>query len=114
MDYKHSYTIPGSCKPEELSKTLAELAKVDKPVRLPLYPASHFAVITTPVRQVRSRYHDAVVDFKTVFDDCLAGASWVEQHHQNIMPEQTMTITVDGKAHRIDNHQAIKPLMKSS
>ncbi len=41
------------------------------------------------------------VEYETRFHDCLPGKIWLEEHYQDVMPEPTIDILVDGqlKAH---------------
>ncbi len=39
-----------------------------------------------------------VVDYKTIFHDCLCGKAWLEAHYKDIIPEPTIEISIDGKS----------------
>ena len=42
-------------------------------------------------------YHTMVNDYSTVFHDCLPGKAWLRTHYQDKLPDQDITITVDGQ-----------------
>ncbi len=43
-------------------------------------------------------YHRLVVDYKTVFHDCLVSKSWLEAHYKDEYPEPTIEVSIDGKS----------------
>ena len=43
------------------------------------------------------RHYEWLADYKTVFHDCLPGKAWLEAHYQDIIPEPTIELLIDGK-----------------
>jgi len=81
-----------------------------KNIRLSLVPIPAF------VRQVRLgshrlKYRGIIEDFKTVYDDCIPGKDWLEANHNNVLPEQSITLMVDGKP--VDTGNGIKATIKA-
>jgi hypothetical protein len=50
-------------------------------------------VETTP----KHGFHRIVTEYKEVFDDCLCGKKWLEKHYNDVIPEPTMELSVNGK-----------------
>ena len=42
-------------------------------------------------------YHKIVEEHETMFDDCLCGKEWLKAHYQDVIPEPTIDLIVNGK-----------------
>jgi hypothetical protein len=42
-------------------------------------------------------YHKIVEEHETMFDDCLCGKEWLKAHYQDVIPEPTIDLVVNGK-----------------
>lgn len=49
-------------------------------------------------------YHQTVCEYTTYFDNCLCGKEWLEAHYQDVIPEPTMELIVNGKELHINGN----------
>ncbi len=57
-------------------------------------------------------YHQTVIDYKTVFNDCLPGKDWLAAHYQDVIPEPTIELLVDGEVKATINGNYKKGVIK--
>ena len=99
--------------PEKCLKIKKQLIKIkaecEKPKFREVYPVSHYPITTEPyadkpVYKKQSFYsHYKPIDrYERVFNDCLPGKAWVEAHYQDVIPEPTIEVSIDGKAHKFN------------
>ena len=77
-------------KPRKTTAKTAPLPNFIRDVRT----GSHTEWIeTTP----KHGYHRIVEEHETMFDDCLCGKEWLKAHYQDVIPEPTIDLVVNGK-----------------
>lgn len=102
----NTYTILGSCSEKDYNETMRQLSLLDKPI--PVNKVSSHPTVMKPFEYVpkrlakygyRSYGHN---ETELVFNDCLPGKAWVKAHYQDIIPEPTMVLVIEGRTHKIN------------
>ncbi len=62
-------------------------------------------------------YHQTIEDYVTKYRDCLPGKAWLKKHANDVLPEPTIELTIDGKSLSVNGNYkkgVIKEFVKAN